>query len=114
MIGEGSYGGGIVIFGLEECFEFWPIFRRDGEDHSFLGFADPDFVVSESFVFEGDFIEIDFGAEFFGHFADGAGESACAAVGDGVVEASLGGISGLEDDVEDFLFGDGVADLDGV
>ena len=46
----------------------------------------------------------------FAHFADGAGEAAGPAVGDGVVEAA---VAGHQEHVEDHFLGDGVADLDG-
>ncbi len=48
------------------------------------------------------------------HFPHGAGESARSAIGNCGVETAAFMIAGGEDGIEDFLFGDGVADLDGV
>jgi hypothetical protein len=45
--------------------------------------------------------EVDLRAEFFAHFADGAGEAASAAVGDGGVQAE---VAGLEQDLLSTIF----------
>ena len=103
--------GVFFVADLSDCFE---VVLWYGEDHAFLCFADPDFVVAEAGVLERCVFEVDCCAEFFAHFADGAAESACAAVCDGVVEAAGFVVSCAEDCVECSFFFDGVADLYGV
>ncbi len=81
---------------------------RNAEYHAFLGFADPDFGVREPLVLERRSIQPDFGSDVLPHFPDGAGESACPAIGDGRVEVP---IAGGEQHIEHFFLFDRIADL---
>jgi hypothetical protein len=47
--------------------------RRHGKHHALLRLADPDFVVAQPGVFQRHFVQFDGRADFFAHFADGAG-----------------------------------------
>lgn len=111
---EGSEIAVFDILGVADLSDFFDVLLGDGEDHSFLCFGDPYFGVGQAVVLERCAIEVDSRAELFPHFSDGGGEPACAAIGDGVEEASVFVIAQTEYGVEGFLFGDGVTDLDGV
>ena len=96
------------VFAFGQRFQFRPFVFRNREDHPLLRFADPHFGVRKAFVFERNRVKVDFGADFFAHFADRAREAARAAVGDGVVKAA---VARFEHHVENFLFFDRVPDL---
>ncbi len=66
--------------------------RLDGDDHPLLRLADPDLGIAEPRVLERHGVKIDFGAEFGAHLADGAAQSAGAAVGDCFIEAGFVGL----------------------
>ena len=53
-------------------------------------------------------VEVNQGSEPFAHLADRRTEAAGAAIRDGVIKPE---VAGLQDHVQHFLFGDGVADL---
>ena len=81
-MGEAADDGCVDVFLAGEVCEVEDVFLGDGEHHSFLGLGDPDFVVAEAGVFEGNFVEVHLGAGVGGHFTDGTGEAPGAAVGD--------------------------------
>ncbi len=102
---------GFDPFGPAELGKRVPIGGRHGQDHSFLGFGNPNLGIRQAGVFERGPVEPDFGSRFLAHLADGAGESAGPAVGDGVNRAP--GRAPCSKHVEQHFFGDGVADLHG-
>src|SRR5262245_840668 len=85
-----------------------PMAGGDGQDHALLSFADPDFSIGEPAVLERSLFEPNLRTGFFTHLADRAAEPARSALGDGVKQPS---VAGFENDIEQHLFGDGVADL---
>ncbi len=86
------------------------MFGGDGQDHPLLRLGDPDLGVRQALVLERGAVEVDLGAKVLAHLADGRAEAPRAAVGDRAEQAP---VAHLEDDVEDHLLGDRVADLDG-
>ena len=96
------------ILVLTEFLEACQMDRRDGQNHPFLGFADPNFGVAEPLVFHRGAIEPNFGSQLLAHFADGAAKAACPAVGHRVVQAF---IARLKEHIEDHLLGDRISDL---
>ena len=88
--------------------EFVPLLGADGQHHPLLGLGNPDLGVGQALVFHRRAFQPHLGADLLAHLAHGAGESAGPAVGDGVKQAA---IAGLQNHVDDHLFGDRVADL---
>ena len=86
------------------------LFFRHGQNHALLCFRKPDLPWGQAGILEGNVLQLNVGAQLFAHFADGGGKTAGAAVGDGVVEA---GVPGCFDQLDEALFGDGIADLHG-
>src|SRR4029077_16191102 len=76
----------------------------------FLRFGNPDFQVGKPFIFQGRSLELDLGAEFFGHLADGRAEAAGAAIRYRMIQTA---VARLQNDIDQLFLGDGVADLDG-
>ena len=81
---------------------------RRGDDHAFLRLAEPDFPRAQAGVFERDVAQIHVHTHILAHFADGRGEPARAAVGNGGVQAL---VPRHDERVEHSLLGDRIADL---
>ena len=105
---EAADDRGLDILALAERLQSRPFIFGHGQDHPFLGFADPDFGVRQPFVFERGLFEPNFGADLLSHLADRARKAAGPAIGHRVKQPS---IAGLEQHIEHHLFGDRVADL---
>ena len=105
---ERADDGRFDAFGRTQRRKLVPFFRRHGEHHAFLGLGDPNLGVRKPFVFQRHAFRVDLGADLFAHFADGAGQSAGAAIGHGGVQPA---VAGGQQHVEHHLLGDGVADL---
>ena len=110
FVSELADGGGFDTLGRAQTKKLVPLVGWDGEDHPFLGFADPDLGVGETGVFQRALLQPDDCTDVFAHLAHGRTEASRAAVGDRVVEAL---VAGLQHHVHHHLLGDGVADLDG-
>ena len=89
--------------------EFVPVLRWHGQHHPFLGLGDPDLGVGEALVFQRRPLQPDLHSQFLSHLADGTAEATGSAIGDRRIEFP---VTGLEDHIDDHLFGDGVSDLD--
>ena len=87
-----------------------PTARAHRQDHPLLGFGNPDFGIRQAVVLDRRFVEPDLGPDLFAHLADGAGETAGAAIGHGVVQPA---VAGGQQHVEHHFLGDRVADLHG-
>ncbi len=79
---EATDGRGFDLLRFGQGQEFVHVARRDRQHHSLLRFADPDFVVSQPGILKRHLLQIDLGAEAFGHFTNCGGKPAGAAVGD--------------------------------
>ena len=101
VVGEPADDRRLDVLVAEELEDGGALPRRHGEDHAFLRLGDPDLRVAQALVLERHAVEVDLGAELLAHLADGAGEAAGAAVGDGGVQAA---VAGLEDACRSCVF----------
>ncbi len=83
---------------------------RHGQHHALLGLAEPDLPGAQPGVLEGHALQVYLCAQHRRHLADGRREAACAAVGDGGVQAF---VAGEQHRFERLLLVDRVADLHG-
>src|ERR1019366_5461710 len=84
--------------------------RRNGQNHAFLCFRKPDLPGSQALIFQGSVCQFDMRAGVSAHLADSGREAASSTIGNGVVQFA---VACLDDDIGDFLLGNGSADLYG-
>ena len=92
------------------CLQARPVRGRHGQHHALLRLAEPDLPGPQAGVLERHPLQLHVRAQLRGHLADGRGEAAGAAVGDGRVEAL---VAGQQHGFQHLLLVDGVADLHG-
>ncbi len=114
VVGECPDDRGFDLFIREDSQHGLEPFRRHGEDHAFLGFRYPDFVVAQSGVFERDVVKIDDRSQIRPHLPDRTAEPTGAAVGHGRVEATVRMVTGQKQGIQQLLFLYGMSDLHGV